>query len=69
MSISCLNNTSSDDTDSLFSTLNGDSIDGSTTTALTSDKTKTNINGNHAWSDLGGRNSEEENEDNLGIFL
>ncbi|KAE9541059.1 hypothetical protein AGLY_004304 [Aphis glycines] len=59
-----VNNCSSDDTDSLFSTLNGDSVDGSATTGLTSDKTITNNNGQCAWSDLGGHNSEEENENN-----
>lgn len=59
-----VNNCSSDDTDSLFSTLNGDSVDGSATTGLTPDKTITNNNGQCAWSDLGGQNSEEENENN-----
>jgi len=62
-------NCSSDDTDSLFSTLNGDSVDGSATTELTPDKTVTNNNGQHAWSDQGGRNSEEENENNTGTFV
>jgi len=52
----------------LFSTLNGDSIDGSTA-GLANDKTKTNNNGRRAWSDLGGQNSEEENEKNTGIFV
>lgn len=62
---------SSDDTDSLVSTLNGDSVDGSTTTGITNDKTKTktNNNGRDAWSDLGVQNSEEENENNIGIFV
>ncbi|XP_025414303.1 histone-lysine N-methyltransferase, H3 lysine-79 specific isoform X1 [Sipha flava] len=56
---------SSDDTDSLFSTLNGDSVDGSVTAqVLATDKTKINSNGRRAWSDLGGQNSEEENENN-----
>lgn len=67
-----VNNTvsSSDDTDSLFSTLNGDSVDGSiTTTGLTNDKIKTTNNGRRAWSDLGGQNSEEENENNAGILF
>ncbi|XP_025197414.1 histone-lysine N-methyltransferase, H3 lysine-79 specific [Melanaphis sacchari] len=59
-----VNNCSSDDTDSLFSTLNGDSVDGSATTGLTSDKTTTNNNGQSAWSDQGGQNSEEENDNN-----
>jgi len=49
--------------------LNGDSVDGSATTGLTSDKTITNNNGQCAWSDLGGQNSEEENENNTGIFV
>ncbi|XP_026808379.1 histone-lysine N-methyltransferase, H3 lysine-79 specific [Rhopalosiphum maidis] len=59
-----VNNCSSDDTDSLFSTLNGDSVDGSATNGLTSDKTITNTNGQCTWSDIGGQNSEEENENN-----
>lgn len=63
-----VNNCSSDDTDSLFSTLNGDSVDGSATTGLTPDKTIANNNGRCAWSDLGGQNSEEENENNIGTF-
>jgi len=52
----------------LFSTLNGDSVDGNITTGLENDKTKTNNNGRCAWSDLGGNNSEEGNENNTGIF-
>jgi hypothetical protein len=54
----------------LFSTLNGDSVDGSVTAqVLATDKTKINSNGRRAWSDLGGQNSEEENENNTGISL
>ncbi|VVC26314.1 Hypothetical protein CINCED_3A017653 [Cinara cedri] len=60
----CVINNSSDDTDSMFSTLNGESVDGSNTTGLTPDKTKVNINGRRAWSENGGQNSEEENENN-----
>lgn len=55
----------------MFSTLNGDSVDGSVTAQglATDDKTKTDSNGRRAWSDLGGQNSEEENENNTGIFV
>lgn len=64
-------NSSSDDTDSLLSTLNGDSVDGSATTqSIAADKTKSSgTNGRRAWSDLGGQNSEEENENNTGSFV
>lgn len=48
----------------MFSTLNGDSVDGSNTTGLTSDKAKDDSNGRRAWSENGGQNSEEENEEN-----
>lgn len=59
---------SSDDTDSLFSTLNGDSIDSNATSGMTTGKTKTNINGRRTWSDIG-QNSEEENENTGNVWL
>ncbi|XP_050423651.1 histone-lysine N-methyltransferase, H3 lysine-79 specific isoform X2 [Adelges cooleyi] len=55
-------NSSSDDTDSLLSTLNSDSVDGSTTISMVSDKTKPTNNDRQSWSDVGGHNSEGEFE-------
>ncbi|XP_050519843.1 histone-lysine N-methyltransferase, H3 lysine-79 specific isoform X2 [Daktulosphaira vitifoliae] len=54
-------NSSSDDTDSMLSNMNGDSVDGSTTISLASEKTKI-TNNRESWSDLGGHNSEGDNE-------
>lgn len=70
-------NNSSDDTDSLFSALNSETVNGNATNELTSEKYKANNNNDQSWTDSGKQNSEEEiennpgkeNENDTGIFI
>jgi len=51
------------------SALNGDSIDSNAAiTELSPEKSKTNNNHEKSWTDPGKQNSEEENENNNGLY-
>lgn len=53
----------------MFSALNGDSVDSNAPiTELSPEKSKSNNNHEKSWTDPGKQNSEEENENNNGLY-